>query len=187
MRLSKRAGYALHALMDMVRHLTQLPAYSGTIARAEGIPERQLPPILRQMVQAGLVRVVPGRRKRYLLARAPEQISLLQLFESVEGRPLFDDCLLKHWPCAGTPENCSICKHWCEATRCLSKTLTEATLASVSWSPSEHPCCTRSAVTPSHIEDGVQEKEQRIIDLPPRDAQRLRNDSGTNEEKTASF
>ena len=38
MKVSKTAAYSLHALMYMVRHITQLPATTNTIAKAEGIP-----------------------------------------------------------------------------------------------------------------------------------------------------
>jgi DNA-binding IscR family transcriptional regulator len=42
MKISKTAAYSLHALMYMVRHITQLPATTNTIAKAEGIPAEYL-------------------------------------------------------------------------------------------------------------------------------------------------
>lgn len=105
MKVSKSTAYALHALMDMVRHITELPAASDGIAKAEGIPSSYLAKIFRRLVKAGIVRSVKGRRKGYVFARPPEEISLLDMFEAIEGKALFDDCLLKHCECGGTPEN----------------------------------------------------------------------------------
>ncbi|MHC4705419.1 MAG: hypothetical protein ACYTFQ_33160 [Planctomycetota bacterium] len=41
MKVTKSAGYALHALMYMVRHSTQLPVTAVTVAKAEGIPSKK--------------------------------------------------------------------------------------------------------------------------------------------------
>jgi len=62
MKVTKSCAYALHALMYMVRHGTQLPATAGTIARAEGIPVDYLVKIFRQLVKAGFVKAVRGSK-----------------------------------------------------------------------------------------------------------------------------
>ncbi|MHC4286347.1 MAG: RrF2 family transcriptional regulator, partial [Planctomycetota bacterium] len=92
MKVSQATAYALHAMMYMVRHITQLPATTATIAKAEGIPAGYLAKIFRRLVKARLVRSVRGRKRGYVFARTPEEISLLELFEVVEGGPLFEDC-----------------------------------------------------------------------------------------------
>ncbi len=53
MKVSKASAYGLHALMYMVRHLTQLPATVETMAQAEGIPTGYLGRILQQLARAG--------------------------------------------------------------------------------------------------------------------------------------
>ena len=108
MKVTKSAGYALHALMYMVRHSTQLPVTAVTVAKAEGIPSDYLAKIFQQLAKARFVKAIRGRKRGYVFAREPEQITLLELFEAVEGGPLFDDCFLRHCECGGTPENCRI-------------------------------------------------------------------------------
>ena len=117
MKVKKSSAYALHALMYMVRHSTQLPASTATIAKAEGIPAEYLSKIFQQLVKANFVKAVTGRKKGYTFARGPEEISLLELFETIEGGALFDDCFLKHCECSGTMENCSIFEIWHNATK----------------------------------------------------------------------
>ena len=52
MKVSQASAYALHALMYMVRHRTQLPVTSSTIAKSEGIPSGYLA-MLKQVTFAG--------------------------------------------------------------------------------------------------------------------------------------
>lgn len=138
MKVRKSSAYALHALMYMVRHGTQLPATTSTIAKAEGIPSRYLAKIFQQLVKSRFVRAVRGKRSGYIFARPPEEIDLLELFEAVEGGPLFDDCLLKHCECGGTPENCRICSVWTSAAGRIKKILEETTVEAAAWNHPEH-------------------------------------------------
>jgi Rrf2 family protein len=124
--------------MYMVRHSTQLPTTTDTIAKAEGIPSEYLSKIFQKLVQAKFVRAVTGRKRGYVFAKPPEQISLLELFETIEGTSLFDDCPLKHCECGGTPENCCIFSSWHNATRQINNLLKETTLATAAWNHPQH-------------------------------------------------
>jgi Rrf2 family protein len=124
--------------MYMVRHNTQLPATTDTIAKAEGIPSGYLAKIFQRLVKAGFVRAVRGKNRGYVFARPPEEINLLELFETIEGGPLFDDCFLKHCECAGTPENCSIFSIWFNTTRQIKELLEETTVVNATWNHPQH-------------------------------------------------
>ena len=134
----RQYSYALHALMYMVRHSTQLPATTSTIAKAEGIPVAYLGKIFQKLIKGRFVRAVRGRKRGYVFARPPEEISLLELFEAMEVGPLFDDCFLRHCECGGTPENCCIFSIWHNATRQIKKLLKETTVATAAWNHPEH-------------------------------------------------
>ncbi|NIP27683.1 MAG: Rrf2 family transcriptional regulator [Phycisphaerae bacterium] len=138
MKVSQATAYALHAMMYMVRHITQLPATTVTIAKAEGIPAGYLAKIFRRLVKAGIVKSVRGQKRGYVFAKTPQEISLLELFEVVEGEPLFEDCLLRHCDCGGTAENCCIFAHWINATRKISQLLEETSLSDAAWDHPEH-------------------------------------------------
>ena len=136
MKIKKSSAYALHALMYMVRHNTQLPATTDTIAKAEGIPHNYLAKIFQQLVKARFVKAVKNRG--YVFTKQPEEISLLELFETVEGSPLFDDCFLRHCKCGGTKENCRIFSVWINATKQVKELLKEITVATAAWNHPEH-------------------------------------------------
>ncbi len=138
MKVSKSASYALHALMYMVRHATDLPVTTETIARSEGIPASYLAKLCRSLVKAGFIRSVTGSKKGYEFAKPPEEISLLELFEAVEGHSLFDDCLLRNCECGGTPGNCHIYAVWVNSTRKIKKLLAETSVETSAWNHPEH-------------------------------------------------
>ena len=138
MKVSKATAYSLHALMYMVRHITQLPATTNTIAKAEGVPRGYLSKIFQKLTKAGIVRSVKGKKKGYVFAKQPEEVSLLELFELIEGESLFDDCLLRHCECDGTPENCCIFAKWLSATKKIKQLLSETSLVAAAWNHPEH-------------------------------------------------
>ena len=136
MKLSKATAYALHGMMYMVRHRTQLPISVGMIARSEGIPVAYLSKLFQRLMKAGYIKAEKGRHKGYVFAREPEAISLLELFETIEGKPLFEECLLKHCVCSGTPENCQIYRQWRTMTQQITHLFAETSLVTATW---EHP------------------------------------------------
>ncbi|MFC1653110.1 RrF2 family transcriptional regulator [Planctomycetota bacterium] len=138
MKFSKGSAYALHALMHMTRHMTQLPISTHSIAKAEGIPAGYLAKLFQQMAKAGLVKAVTGRQRGYVFAKPPEDICLRELFEIFEGKPLFSDCLLKHCNCGGTSTTCRIASEWQEATHKMVQILEEISVANATWSHPEH-------------------------------------------------
>lgn len=138
MKVSQASAYALHALMYMVRHMTQLPVTSGAIAEAEGMPAGYLAKVLQQLARAGFVRSVRGRHRGYVFARSPEEISLLELLETLEGRPLFGDCPLRHFACGGTSQNCRILAQWNSATEKIRELLAQTSVVAAAWNHPEH-------------------------------------------------
>jgi Rrf2 family protein len=160
MKISQAGAYALHALMYMVRHITQLPVTSATIAKAEGIPPGYLAKIFQRLVKARLVRSVRGHKRGYVFARPPEEISLLELFEIIEGGPLFAECLLKHCECGGTPENCRIYAHWLSATKKINQLLSETSLVTAAWNHPEH----RFQSLPESLAAGESRKANKLAE-----------------------
>ena len=138
MKVKQATAYALHATMYMVRHMTQLPATVETIARAEGIPSKYLAKIFRQLAGAGLIRAASPRRKGYIFARDPEDISILEIFEVIEGGPLFDDCFMRHCQCSDAPGNCGIYSAWRKAMSKVTDYLAATNLVTAAWNHPPH-------------------------------------------------
>jgi Rrf2 family protein len=144
MKLKRTNAYALHALMYMVRHMTQLPVTIQTISKAEGIPYRQLVNLFHVLADGGMVKNTGSEQAGYVFDKSPSEVTLLEVLELVEGQPVFEECFLKHCDCAGTSDNCGIYASWKKATRSLSKMLSEITIEKAAWGHPEHyfqECC----------------------------------------------
>jgi Rrf2 family protein len=85
MKMTRAASYAIHAMVHMATSKPDVPLASHEIAKAHHIPERFLLKVLKPMVSAGLLTSVKGPRGGYRLAKAPGQITLLEVIEAVEG------------------------------------------------------------------------------------------------------
>ncbi len=85
MQLSRKADYALRA----VTHFASLPkgklASIGTVAEAQQIPREFLAKILKDLTWAGILVSYQGVTGGYRLARAPKDISFLNVIEAMEG------------------------------------------------------------------------------------------------------
>jgi len=73
-------------MVELALHVeAQATVTSLTIAEKRHIPEKYLVHILLQLKRAGLVRSVRGAAGGYILGRAPEQVSLLDIVEAIDG------------------------------------------------------------------------------------------------------
>jgi len=85
MKISRTAGYALQATLQLAEADPNTPIPCSKLAAKGGMPERFLLQILRNLVNAGILQSTRGVEGGYSLEKPPEQISLLDLIEAVEG------------------------------------------------------------------------------------------------------
>ena len=86
MEFSSRLEYALLALLELSDHQADAsPLKVCEIAAAQSIPHRYLDQILFSLRRGGLVRAQRGVKGGYLLAKDPQQITLLEVMAAVEG------------------------------------------------------------------------------------------------------
>ena len=76
--------YAIGATLELAQRGPNRPVSGAILAAERGIPKRFLLQILRQLVNAGVLRSIRGAGGGYTLDRPPEQISLLDIFEAIE-------------------------------------------------------------------------------------------------------
>ncbi len=86
MRMTRAASYAIHALSFMAgQKQPNKPVASHHVAQARGIPERFLLKVLKPLVSARILYSIKGPNGGYRLARTPNEISLLEVVEAVDG------------------------------------------------------------------------------------------------------
>lgn len=85
MRLSRRARYALCGVFDLAFNGLDEPVRVMQISERQGIPYRFLEQIFQDLRRAELVAGKRGPGGGYVLTRPPEQITLRDVVEAVEG------------------------------------------------------------------------------------------------------
>jgi Rrf2 family protein len=85
MKLTRASSYALHAVAYMAAQKKSDPVASHVIAQDRGIPERFLLKVLKPLVSAQILRSIKGPNGGYQLARGPNEITMLEVVEAVDG------------------------------------------------------------------------------------------------------
>ncbi|MBI5366984.1 MAG: Rrf2 family transcriptional regulator, partial [Planctomycetes bacterium] len=103
MKWNKSTRFALYAAVEMARAGEELVTIPGVAAKYR-ISAHHLAKILPQFVRAGLAEAVRGKSGGFRLARAPKDISLLDIVEVFEGKLDLRGCLLadRGRPCAAS-------------------------------------------------------------------------------------
>jgi Rrf2 family protein len=85
MKLSRTAGYALAATLQLAEADPSMPIPCSRLAAQGHMPERFLLQILRSLVTHGILHSTRGVEGGYTLRRPAEDISLLDVIEAVDG------------------------------------------------------------------------------------------------------
>lgn len=85
MKLSRTVAYAVQATLQLAQSTSGAPVPCSRIAAEGRMPERFLLQILRHLVTHGILKSTRGVDGGYSLDRKPEDISLLDVIEAVDG------------------------------------------------------------------------------------------------------
>jgi Rrf2 family protein len=85
MRISRSTGYALIAVGYIAQNYRKGAVLASKVSKEYGIPLEYLLKILQQLVRANILRSKRGPRGGFFLARPAEDITLLEIVESVDG------------------------------------------------------------------------------------------------------
>lgn len=85
MKVSLKATYGILAALDLALSNGGTPIQSKAIAKRQAIPIRFLEQVLLAMKKAGLVDSLRGAQGGYLLSKFPQEISLAEIVEALDG------------------------------------------------------------------------------------------------------
>ena len=85
MKISKKCQYALRAIFELASRDIDEPTKIQAIAETQGIPQRFLEAILNELKHGGFVESRRGNEGGYTLARAPEDLTLGEVIEYIQG------------------------------------------------------------------------------------------------------
>ncbi len=116
MQITRQADYALRAILFLAREYENKDERSATskIAEEQEIPASFLAKIISQLSIAGLIQTSRGAKGGVRLAHKPEDISLLDVVEAIDGPITLNECVDDPSVCS-FGNNCPIHDVWCMA------------------------------------------------------------------------
>ena len=126
MQITRQADYALRAILYLARLEPNQRASTSQIAEFQQIPPSFLAKIISQLSIARLIHTSRGAHGGVVLARKPEEISLLDVVEAIDGPITLNDCTSDPSICS-FGNNCPIHEVWCETQKEMVNKLGQAT------------------------------------------------------------
>jgi Rrf2 family cysteine metabolism transcriptional repressor len=122
MKLSTRGRYGTRLMVDLAQHYADGPIPLADVAKRQDLSAKYLEQLIILLKGAGLIRSVRGRSGGYMLARRPEEISVGEIVETLEGKLSLVDCVLEPELCYRAKQ-CPTRDIWVRMTDILKKQL----------------------------------------------------------------
>jgi Rrf2 family protein len=113
MQITRQADYALRAMSYLAKLDPTQRAATSQIAEEQRIPPSFLAKIISQLSIAGLIHTSRGARGGVSMARSPEEVSVLEVVEAIDGPISLNDCTGDPSACP-FGEDCPLRPLWCE-------------------------------------------------------------------------
>ena len=94
MKISTKGRYGVTAMYELALHYGAGPISLKSIALKQGIFEHYLEQLICTLRNNGFVKSVRGAQGGYMLAKAPEEITIAEIITAMEGPIAIVDCLL---------------------------------------------------------------------------------------------
>ncbi len=93
MKLSTRTRYGIRAILELAGHYKQGPLQISVIAKRQDISVKYLEQLMMVLRSGGFVKSIRGSKGGYILAKAPNQIKLDEIFNCLEGPVTTVECV----------------------------------------------------------------------------------------------
>jgi len=101
LNVSEAFSLGLHAMAMVASEGSAEPVTAHTIASRLGVSEAHLSKVLQRLVKAGILKSSRGPGGGFTLGRSASSITLIEVYESVEGPLKLDNCLIGTHICGG--------------------------------------------------------------------------------------
>lgn len=128
MELSRAADYAVRAIVEVASGTSEGMLWTRDIARKQSIPAPMLAKIIPQLTRNGLLRSRRGAGGGVFLGKRAEDISLLEVIESIEGPIVLNRCVRNPQECP-LSRTCAIHEVWKQAQTQLRGLLLSVSIA----------------------------------------------------------
>ena len=133
---SKGCEYAIRALLHMAPTQESQRFQARDIFNKADIPESFTRKIFQDLVAGGLLSAVPGPGGGYAIVRPPNEISLLEVIEALDGPVRLNRCVIEPSACP-RDGHCPVHHIWAKAQQELTDLLQVTTFEELTDPPSQ--------------------------------------------------
>ncbi len=137
-RVTKLTDYGIVVMTRLAKSNKQLQTTAPDLSQDIGVPLPTVRKILKILTMEKLLVSTRGSNGGYRLARHPEQISLMDMVEALEGPVAMTECSSGE-PCECKIDNCGLGKNWSLINQLLQNTLESYNLAQMAGSLADLP------------------------------------------------
>jgi len=130
MKLSTRTRYGMRAIIELAESNRKGPLQLKVIAQHQDISAKYLEQLMVMLKSAGFVRSIRGSRGGYVLAKAPNQIKLSDVFHCLEGPVTTVECIENKNYCQRAAD-CAARQIWTQVQEAIEGVLQSITLQDV--------------------------------------------------------
>ena len=130
MKISTKGRYGLRILMDLAINQSEKPRLIRDIAKSQQISEKYISRLVIALRKAGMIRSVRGVNGGFHIAMKPEDITLLDVIEVMEGPLSIVDCVSAPKKCAHSA-NCAPREIWGKLNEDIRGLMRQTTLADI--------------------------------------------------------
>jgi len=136
MKLSTRVRYGVRAILELAMSGNKGPLQLKIIAQRQDISVKYLEQLMVVLKVAGYVRSIRGSKGGYMLAKAPDQIELIDVFHCLEGTVTTVECVDNKDYCVRAA-NCAARDLWVKVQKAIEDVLKSTTLQDLANRPKE--------------------------------------------------
>lgn len=100
LKISEAASLALHTAVILASNPRRLISTKELAERLHA-SEAHLSKVLQRLEKSGIVQATRGPKGGYRLGKDSDQVTLLEVYESIDGKLAYSDCLLSECICNG--------------------------------------------------------------------------------------
>ena len=128
MRVPMKVDYGVRALVDLAEHQGEWPVQTAEIANRQYIPEPYLDQLLTTLHKFGFIRSRRGPQGGHTLAKAPADINLDMVMNTLEGTAAPLDCIEEPSECT-LSSTCAQRDVWRTVEEAVQRVLSSTTIA----------------------------------------------------------
>jgi Rrf2 family protein len=132
MKLTSALDYGIRALIYLARQPGGKVCFISEISSAMNIPEKYLAKILQSLSKGGMVKSYRGVKGGFSLAKPPEELSIKDAFECLEGPITLRRCIDEPGIC-DMNESCNVRPVWQDAQDRMLEVFEKADLKSLAF------------------------------------------------------